>query len=202
MNRNSAVDIAKYVASIFVVAIHTHPLRDMGELADFISVGLLSRWAVPFFAICTGFYLALASAHNNILPVMKNTFFKILKMYVGWSLLFLLIHLVDWYKAGTLCHEYILGWFMSFLVGEPYYHLWYLSALLYAIPLFALILRFIPLKYFHVISLCLWSIQVISYAYANNLPESIRGFVLSTTAIPSLYTLTSFDADRCMAFKV
>lgn len=148
MNRNSAVDIAKYIAAIFVVAIHTHPLRDMSELADFISVGLLCPWAVPFFAICTGFYLALATANNEKWSIIGKSFYKILKMYVGWSLFFLMIYLVDWYNEGTLCREYIVGWLMSLFVSKTYYHLWYLSALLYALPLFALLLRLIPLRLF------------------------------------------------------
>ena len=101
---------------------------------------------------------------------------------------FLLINLVDWYKEGTLCREYIVGWFMSLFVSKTYYHLWYLSALLYALPLFALLLRFIPLKHFFIVALCLWPIQVISHAYANNLPEVARDIMFAKTMFPALHS--------------
>jgi len=186
MSRNSAIDLAKYIASVFVIAIHTHPFQDIGSFADFVSVGLLCRWAVPFFAICTGFYLAKAfGTQQKTKPVWKSLR-KVVVMYLGWSFFYLLIHLADWYATDTLCGEYVFGWFKSLIVSTSYFHLWYLTALIYALPFFAFLIRFVPIKYFVPAALCLWAIQVISYAYASYLPFGMID--IEATAFDALFT--------------
>jgi serine/alanine racemase len=142
--RNSAIDIAKYVAAILVVGIHTRPFVDVSAELDFAFVEIVCRLAVPFFAVCTGFYLAKAiTAQANLTSVLRSLR-KVMVMYTGWSMIYLLIHLIDWHNSGTLCSEYLVGWCKSFFVSSSYYHLWYLSALIYALPIYALIIKLAP----------------------------------------------------------
>jgi surface polysaccharide O-acyltransferase-like enzyme len=58
-NRNGLVDLSKYIAALMVIAIHTAPLSDVQEEAYFILVQVICRMAVPFFAVCTGYFTAM-----------------------------------------------------------------------------------------------------------------------------------------------
>ncbi len=90
MKRNTVIDLAKFVAAILVVAIHTYPFSDISKELDFFFVHTLCRLAVPFFAVCTGFYITTAFDIDGnakcMSPVWKSMR-KVVKMYLGWSLL-------------------------------------------------------------------------------------------------------------------
>ena len=49
--RNTAIDLAKYVAAILVIGIHTSPFKEISANVDFFFCHLLCRLAVPFFAV-------------------------------------------------------------------------------------------------------------------------------------------------------
>ena len=51
------IDLAKFVASFLVVALHFPPLADLsGDLSVLLTNGV-TRIAVPFFFCCSGFFL-------------------------------------------------------------------------------------------------------------------------------------------------
>ena len=55
--RNAAIDLAKYIASIFIIGIHTGFFSDINQTLAFVFQNIIFRTAVPFFAVCTGFFL-------------------------------------------------------------------------------------------------------------------------------------------------
>ena len=108
--RNKAVDLAKFIAAFFVVGIHTEPSSASATTVGFVLYDILFRTAVPFFAVCTGFYLAMkcrlapdsGKKDREIIWKMAR---KVLVMYLFWSLFYLIILLVTWHRAGTLSME-------------------------------------------------------------------------------------------------
>lgn len=52
----NAIDIMKVVMAILVVFIHLNPLRDFGNELDFFSSIAITRIAVPFFFMASGFF--------------------------------------------------------------------------------------------------------------------------------------------------
>lgn len=174
-NRNTAVDIAKFLAAIFVVGIHTRPLSDVFTLADFALTDILFRTAVPFFAVCTGFYLSKTIKDKGSLPGVK-TASRILLLYIGWSLFYLLILSFSWYKSGLMSFDSYVGWSKSFLIGGSYYHLWYLAQLFWALLLFFPIIRYVPVKYRLILVVFLWMLETFAYVYSDMLGIG-RGFV-------------------------
>ena len=46
--RNSTIDFIKYISSILVIIIHTHPFMNISSSLEFICVNIISRIAVPF----------------------------------------------------------------------------------------------------------------------------------------------------------
>ena len=188
MKRNSAIDIAKYVAAILVVAIHTRLFADVSAELDFAFVDIVCRLAVPFFAVCTGFYLAKAIAAQGNLTSVWRSLRKVMVMYTGWSMVYLLIHLIDWHNSGTLCSEYLVGWCKSFFVSSSYYHLWYLSALIYALPIYALIIKLAPPQIFLVIAVPLWIYKAVSYGYVDFLSSVWKDVFSFSFPIEALIT--------------
>ena len=186
--RNSAIDIVKYVAAILVVGIHTCPFADVSAELDFAFVDIVCRLAVPFFAVCTGFYLANAiTAQGNLTSVWRSLR-KVMVMYTGWSMVYLLIYLIDWHNSGSLRSEYLVGWCKSFFVSSTYYHLWYVSALIYALPIYALIIKLAPPRFYLVIAVPLWIYKAVSYGYVEFLPGVWKSVFTLSFPIEALMT--------------
>ena len=183
--RNGYIDLGKYVAAILVIAIHTRPFHDISLDVDFFFVDIICRMAVPFFAICTGFYFTRAfDKSSSRFFLFKKTIFKIIRMYLLWSLFYLLVLLIDWHNNGILSVDNIIGWCKSLIVSSSYYHLWYLSSLIYAIPLFVIIINKVSKNYCLGIAVVLWVLEAIDYGYS---------FLISDF-LSSLSVLSSFDA--------
>lgn len=167
MNRNSALDIAKYFAALLVIGIHTRPLADLSIEADFWFVDVLCRLAVPFFAVCTGYYLFSPNSNKQQNHQFRKTWVKIVSMYVGWSVIYLFIHLYQWYDGGTLCWENIVGWIKGSVVNCSYFHLWYFVALIYGMVWYWMVCRFIKPKYWPFLIITLWCLEVLAYGYRS-----------------------------------
>ena len=82
--RDPLVDIAKFLCAIFVVGIHTRPLSGLSGLADFVLCDIIFRVAVPFFAVCTGYYLTRrmdSKRSGNSWLMVKSMAFRVLLLY-------------------------------------------------------------------------------------------------------------------------
>ena len=63
--RNTTIDLAKYVASLLIIGIHTGLGADLNDTIGFVIVEIICRLAVPFFAVSTGFFLADSLAFGS-----------------------------------------------------------------------------------------------------------------------------------------
>lgn len=165
--RNVSVDIAKMVAAIFVIGVHTRVFSDISQLASFIFCDIICRIAVPFFAVCTGFFLTKKLLKDHItswIPV-KSAAIKTLLLYINWSVFYLLLLVFIWYKARILTTSSFINWFKSFLIGESYFHLWYLSQTFWALLLFSPIIKLLNIKMQIVLALFLWAFVVYADIY-------------------------------------
>lgn len=168
--RNPSVDIAKFLCAIFVIGIHTRPLSGLSELADFVLCDIIFRVAVPFFAVCTGYYLTRkmdSMRSGDSWPIVKSMAFRFLLLYFLWSVFYLIVLSVSWYKAGILELSSYIGWFKSFLIGSSYYHLWYLAQLFWALFPFYLIVKFINPQWHTLLASSLWLLGVFVYVYSD-----------------------------------
>ena len=161
--RNRAVDMAKMVAAVCVIGIHAHPLGDIGGFPDFLVSDVLFRWAVPFFAVCTGYYLSFRTTWRSVWRFAL----RVLWLYIGWSLFYLYILAYSWSKTGLLTPESFVGWFKSALLGGSYYHLWYLAQLFWGILFYWLIVRFVPKHLWLPLIVVLWLLGCYEYVYST-----------------------------------
>lgn len=168
--RNIVIDIAKLIAAFLVIAIHAHLWEDVDESLYIIQRGI-NDLAVPFFAICTGFYVKAES----IFFQWKKVFI----LYVFFVAVYFLYILPTWLDNPEVTVRWYLGWVQDAILVGPYYHLWYLLHLLYALPLFYLVQRFVKIKFWGIIAVLL---LLIGLAYSG----SIAIFSAQFTILPVL----------------
>lgn len=71
MVRNQTIDIAKFLAALLVIAIHTSLFEDLDGQLYFLFNSVLCRLAVPFFAATTGYYLCRAICKSGSKAVLR-----------------------------------------------------------------------------------------------------------------------------------
>ncbi|MFR3297534.1 MAG: acyltransferase family protein [Acutalibacteraceae bacterium] len=142
------IDICKFIGAYMVVAIHTTPWNLFGTGA-FNTVYLNFIYcAVPCFFMASGYLLAgrmewPLTAKDN-LPKVAHAFFKMLKLYLLWSLAYLPLAIFDYRRSGLGVREaairYIKGLVFS---GEHYgsWMLWYMISAIYALGIIYLLLK-------------------------------------------------------------
>ena len=53
----TGIDLFRLAAALLIITIHTSPLADLSDTADFILTRIAARVAVPFFFVTSGFFL-------------------------------------------------------------------------------------------------------------------------------------------------
>lgn len=78
-----SIDLAKFIASILVFAMHCDVLSDYKDLSFIPQI--LARWGVPFFFICSAYFLFSKSVDGNIgkEPIIQYSY-RIGALYVVW----------------------------------------------------------------------------------------------------------------------
>lgn len=190
-NRNPAVDIAKYLAALLVIGIHTALFSDLNDTLYFIVVQIICRVAVPFFAVCTGYYLGnklsfgdrLENTNSN-LSVFIHQWKKIFVLYFIWTCLYLVFSIPFWVQIGWFSPMAFVDYAFATVTSGSHYHLWYLLYLLYSLPLVYILLRLVSAKRQWLLILICWAIAIFTYTYKSLLPTDI---------LPSLGLLGHFS---------
>ena len=119
-----SLDWGRLLAALLVIAIHTSPLGSFNAEADFVLTRIVARLAVPFFMLCSGYFLL---GEAGAAPGRFRRFaHKTLLLYAGASLLYLPLNLYagHWQGLG------LADWLRLLLFDGAFYHLWYLPAFL------------------------------------------------------------------------
>ncbi|HBD0130763.1 TPA: acyltransferase [Escherichia coli] len=120
--RFHALDIAKFVACLFIISLHVGTYPELGrEFSDVINIS--GRWAVPFFFLLSGYFYGKSD---------KNVAYKLSKL-IGVFLIacavyfFVLISQLDYNFEAVIKTALSIKFFMS----GTYFHLWFLCAIIY-----------------------------------------------------------------------
>lgn len=122
-NKYSGIDYFRFIAALLIIAIHTSPLASFSETGDFILTRIISRAAVPFFFMTSGFFLISRYAYNdNRLWI----FIKRTALIYGMAILiYIPINIYNGYfKTDNLLPNII----KDIVFDGTLYHLWYLPA--------------------------------------------------------------------------
>lgn len=80
--------------------------------------------------------------------------------------LYALFQLPQWYQGGWWGKQLIKDYAASFLLSGSYYHLWYLLALIYALPCLYLLLTVVSVRKLRMILPVLWLVECLLYSYS------------------------------------
>lgn len=163
------IDFTKFVMAIFVVAIHTNPLKDINNNYLIKIWGSITNVAVPFFFITSGYLLFLKLKKNPEisfqLTVIKSYIKRIVELYIYWTLIFLPITVWKFINNDLTFYKDIFLFFRGiFFIGENYYSwpLWYLLSMIYSLILiYFLAKRNIHIKYIFFVSILVFLISEI-----------------------------------------
>lgn len=121
----AGIDGFRLIAAFMVIAIHTAPFSIVDDEIDYLLTYCLSRVAVPFFLMATGYFVLApyvfsgfenkASLHRYL---VKNT-----GLYLAATFLYLPLMIY----SGNLPHT-LPKLIKTFLFDGTFYHLWYFPA--------------------------------------------------------------------------
>ncbi len=143
-----AIDLFKFICSILVVAIHVPPFgsNENAGITTWLNYGVqqyIARIAVPFFFIASGFFLFRKISFSNFSCSISNKYaLRILRLYLTWTLIYapFIIKKIVGSPKGILYGVIEFG--RDFVFRGSISHLWYLSALIVAVLLLSLLIRY------------------------------------------------------------
>ncbi len=137
----AAVDIAKLICALLVVAIHTEPFASNFWLDK--GFGVLTRIPVPYFFMASGYFLFLADKEKTSFAKLKKYCLRILLLYAVWSIFYLPMLYSRCMASGVFNTSMF---FKSIFWLGTQSHLWYLIASIVAAVMTWSFLRITTLK--------------------------------------------------------
>lgn len=131
------IDFMKFVMACCVVVIHTSPLQDVSVDLNFWTQNCFVRIAVPFFFVASGFFLFRKLSGKNPSSVFQNYWMRIFRVYVIWTVIYAPILLWNILHGSQDITHALWITFRNIIFIASYFHLWFLHALLVAVPILA-----------------------------------------------------------------
>lgn len=178
--RNATIDLFRVVAIFGVIVVHTDPVTRKvfasapEHLANLMITGA-GRLAVPFFFVVSGYFFGYKVRDGAApLPLFARYAKRLLRIWVLWSLIYLLLPL----RLGQWFHE---GWWLAVLqqfrhmAAHPLLivfvggkgHLWFLMALVMALAMVALCEKLRARWLFYALGVALYAYGLLTGLYAN-----------------------------------
>ena len=140
----NSIDLVKFIWSLLIIVIHSQPLLEFSDAANYIFNSSVCRLAVPFFFIVSGFFFANGLEKTN----NKQKYFlfyekKLIILYLFWQIINLplniLIYVEKYPHAGVIKYVFLLCRTI-FLCGNGV--TWYILAMAEAAVVLYLINKF------------------------------------------------------------
>lgn len=131
--RNNTIDLFKLIAAFSVITLHVGFYADVSQTFGEIS-RLSGRWAVPFFFLVTGVFIAINKNENNC----YKQALKVLIIFIVSSVVFLPFYFIDTSEPLSFISLF------NVLRSGTYFHLWFLSSLAVGLVAFQLIKNLLP----------------------------------------------------------
>lgn len=163
MRRNGTIDVFRYICAVMVVAIHTLPFYDINEYIGYIATEVLTRIAVPFFFLTSGYFYIRALKKDK--SVFIGYLLRILKTYAVWSCVYYLVDFLQW--GHTNLKGFAVNCIYTFTVTGSHYHFWYFPALIVSICLVTFAYRIGCQKFLFSVSIILYIIGCLGCSYST-----------------------------------
>lgn len=185
----AGIDLFKFIMAIIVVAIHSQPFFDNEAACDIFKS--ISRYAVPFFFLCSGFFIGrrldAAQSTAEKCGMLRAYASKILRLYLIWSLIYLPLAVYHYCRDSIPFVKALLLYIRGLLlIGEHFnsWQLWYLLSLLFAIALLWLLIRLNAHAWVLAVVSCI--ALVISACFSQLVQSQVTGLLLVMKELVSL----------------
>lgn len=156
----SGIDLFRLIAAMLIVAIHTSPLENLGDMPDFVLTNIVARVAVPFFFMTSGFFLISKYSKNT-----EKLWKFVKKTGILYGVMILICLPLNIYN-GYLKKEYLLPSILKDIIFDgTLYHLWYLPASITGAIIAYYLLRKYSYRKTFVITLLLYAIGLFGDSY-------------------------------------
>jgi len=168
-NKIEAIESVRIIASFFVVLLHYFPLEGTVKYI----VDETARFAVPFFFVSSGYFLAIKWKEKQNFNVFAKVIKKLVMLYAFWQFIYFLNPIKQdviqmgvmeayTYKFNTIFE----GSMEDIVFGGFGFHLWFLTSLLFSV-LIVFIVNPKNMNYLLVLAVTLYIIGVLAKAYAG-----------------------------------
>ena len=133
--RNRSVDTFRLLAALGVVVLHVEYPNVPSEIA--IGLRLMSRWAIPFFFLISGYFLAANNTKSNRLnvqPVVE----RLIWIFLVWAFVYAFVVIYQ-HDLSTSIQRIVSPYFIYF---GNFVHLWFLPSLIFGYLIIAFCYNF------------------------------------------------------------
>jgi surface polysaccharide O-acyltransferase-like enzyme len=133
--RNYSVDTFRLLAALAIVILHVTYQNVPKELT--IGLRLLSRWAIPFFFIISGYFLAASNAKSerlNVQPAVE----RLIWVFLLWAFIYAFVVIYQ-YDLNTSIKRITSPYFIYF---GNFVHLWFIPSLIFGYLMIAFCYNF------------------------------------------------------------
>jgi surface polysaccharide O-acyltransferase-like enzyme len=158
-SRNQSVDTFRLLAAFGIIILHVEYPNVPHEIA--IGLRLISRWAIPFFFIFSGYFLAANKAKTerlNVQPAVE----RLIWVFLIWSFIYAFV-VIDQHDINTSIKRIISP---DFIVFGNFVHLWFIPALIYGYLFVAFCFNFNLKRLLMILSVVAIVVALFSGAYA------------------------------------
>lgn len=125
----NAIDAFKFIAAVLIIMLHVNPFKGVSEPLALLVRNMITIIAVPFFFTTSGFlFFKKLDAVEEKSVMVKKYVWRLLKMYLIWSLVYFPFVILNWINEGVD----ILGYIRDFLFEGSYSTIWFLNATIVA----------------------------------------------------------------------
>ena len=165
-----AIDAAKFIGSVLIFTMHCSVLSDYGNVS--LLPELIARWGVPFFFLCSAYFLFSKSTDGNIDRVsIRRYLARIGKLYALWFAYNIPSVFYKWFYAKDLSS---VGTWLAFLknaaLSSTFTGSWYLLSSMFSAWFVFLLSKKLRTKTILWITSVFYLICVFSSAYSGLLP--------------------------------
>lgn len=163
----SCIDLMKFVASILVICIHTHPFYHISKDFNYLFVHLITRIAVPFFFISSGFFFfKKINKYGHQIGFLYKYLKRLLLIFGIWLLIYFPFSFIFPYLKLQYHHPIFLkNYLFSILYIGSFSHLWFFPALILSISLLFFLSRYMKLRMLLLISIALYLFGTLGDTY-------------------------------------
>jgi surface polysaccharide O-acyltransferase-like enzyme len=157
--RNQSVDTFRFLAALGVIILHVEYPNVPNEIV--IGLRLISRWAIPFFFIFGGYFLAANNTKVDRLDV-QPAIERLIRVFLIWSLIYALVVIYQ-HDINTSIKRIVSPYFIYF---GNFVHLWFIPSLIFGYLFVAFCYNFNLKNLLAILSIIAIVIALLSGAYA------------------------------------